>query len=199
MTADAQDTTLLLQQLRNGDESAAHRLLPILYDQFHALAETYLRHEPPGHTLQPTALVHEAFLKLVNQDRVDWQGRTHFFAVGAQVMRRILVDHARNRQRQKRGGGMPRIELSDDLTLSNRRDEDVLAVDQALSDLAEVDAIQAKIVELRFFGGLTVAEVAKTMQMSKRTVESEWAMARAWLRRELSRDGDGDGDGDSST
>jgi RNA polymerase sigma factor (TIGR02999 family) len=143
--------------------------------------------------------VHEAFLKLVNQDRVDWQGRTHFFAVGAQVMRRILVDHARNRQRQKRGGGMPRIELSDDLTLSNRRDEDVLAVDQALSDLAEVDAIQAKIVELRFFGGLTVAEVAKTMQMSKRTVESEWAMARAWLRRELSRDGDGDGDGDSST
>lgn len=188
MTSDAENTTVLLQQLRDGDETAAHRLLPILYDQFHALAENYLRKEPPGHTLQPTALVHEAFMKLVHQDRVDWRGRTHFFAVGAQVMRRILVDHARTRQRQKRGGGMPRIELTDDLILSNRRDEDVLAVDQALMDLAEVDPVQAKIVELRFFGGLTVEEVAKSMGKSKRTIEAEWAMARAWLRRELSED-----------
>ena len=164
----------------------AERLIPLVYDDLRELAAKYLRRENPGHTLQSTALVNEAFLKLVDQTRVNWQGKTHFFAVGAEIMRRILVDHARTKQRQKRGGDRQRIELHDDLKISTQRDEDLLAVDEAILKLAERDPRQAKIVELRFFGGLTVAEVAEVLGVSKRTVESEWTMIRAWLRRELS-------------
>jgi len=169
-----------------GETSPAERLIPLVYDDLRTLASNYLRHERPGHTLQPTALVNEAFLKLADQHRVSWRGKTHFFAVGAQIMRRILVDHARSKHRKKRGGDRQRIALQDDLRLSTQGDEDLVAVDEAIEKLASRDARQAKIVELRFFGGMTVDEVAEVLGVSKRSVEAEWTMIRAWLRRELS-------------
>lgn len=181
----------ILAEAAPGRAPDAERLIPLVYDDLRELAANYLRRENPGHTLQSTALVNEAFLKLVDQTRVNWQGKTHFFAVGAEIMRRILVDHARTKQRQKRGGDRQRIALHDDLKVSAQRDEDLLAVDEAILKLAERDPRQAKIVELRFFGGLTVAEVAEVLGVSKRTVESEWTMIRAWLRRELSDENGG--------
>ncbi len=184
--------TELLERVQSGDSTAKQLLTRTLYDEFRGLAAAYLRREPPGITLQPTALVHEAYLKLIDQRRIDWQGRTHFFAIGAQAMRRILVDHARARSRLKRGGDAQRVALTDDLTLSNRNDVDLLAVDEVLEKLAKLDPRQASLVELRFFGGLTMDEVARMLQISKRTAEAEWTMARAWLRRELSgEDSDG--------
>ena len=162
-------------------------LVPLVYDELRRLAARYLRRESPGNTLQPTALVHEAFLKLAGQHRVDWQGRTHVLAIGAKAMRRILVDHAKRKHRVKRGGGMKRIQLDEAAALSPERDEDLLAVDEALEKLAGIDERQAAIVELRFFGGMTVEEVAQSLGISKRTVESEWTMVRAWLRRELAK------------
>lgn len=182
------DRTTQITEILNsvGDKgSPADQLLPIVYDDLHALAEKYLRAEPAGHTLQPTALVHEAYMKLVDQTRVDWQGRTHFFAVGAQAMRRILVDHARRRRAVKRGGDRQRITVDEQLLAEGRRDEDLLALDDALKKLADLDTQQAKMVELRFFGGLNVAETATALGMSKRTAEREWTMVRSWLRREL--------------
>lgn len=187
-TTDRAQISRAITRLASGDRSAAEQLFALLYDSFHDLAARYLKAERPGHTLSPTALVHEAYLKLVDQSRVSWQGRTHFLAVGAQAMRRILVDHARARKRSKRGGGRVRIQLAEGLALSVQRDEDVLAVDEALARLAKVDPRQATIVELRFFGGLGVAEVAEFLALSKRTIENEWTMARAWLRRELGGD-----------
>lgn len=187
-TSEPNRATQLLRQIQAGDDSAADHLLPLVYDEFRRLASSYLQREPVGHTLQPTALVHEAFLKLVDQRHVDWKGRTHFFAVGAQAMRRILVDHARARMREKRGGKRERILLTDDLTVSRNDDADLLAVDEALTRLAEIDKRQAAIVEMRFFAGMTVAEVAESLGLSKRTIEAEWTHVRAWLRRELSED-----------
>ncbi|HET6883973.1 MAG TPA: ECF-type sigma factor [Pirellulales bacterium] len=163
------------------------QLVPLVYDELRRVAGRYLRRESPGNTLQPTALVHEAFLKLAEQQRVDWQGRTHVLAIGAKAMRRILVDHAKRKRRTRHGGGFKRIELDETAALSPQRDEDLLAVDEALEKLATIDARQATIVELRFFGGMTVAEVAESLGVSKRTVESEWTMVRAWLRRELEK------------
>ena len=165
--------------------TVANKLLPMVYDDLHALAEKYLRAEPANHTLQPTALVHEAYMKLVDQTRVDWQGRTHFFAVGAQAMRRILVDHARRRRAAKRGGDRQRITVDEQLLAAGRRDEDVLALEEALEKLSDLDPQQARMVELRFFGGLNVAETATALGLSKRTAEREWNMVRSWLRREL--------------
>ena len=182
--------TQLLAELRAGDNRAADRLLPLVYDEFRHLAAGYLRHERPDHTLQPTALVHEAYLKLIDQRRVDWKGRTHFFAVAAEAMRRILIDHARRHKRLKRGGARQRITLDDAVALSPDRDEDLIALDEALERLAGSDPRQAKVVELRFFGGLTVQEAAKVLGVSKRTVEGDWTFARAWLKRELSCEGD---------
>lgn len=193
MAHDPVANTELLERARAGDAEAANQLSATLYDEFRALAASYLRRESPGNTLQPTALVHEAYLKLIDQRNVDWKGRTHFFAIGAQAMRRILVDHARARTRLKRGGSGQRILLTDDLTISQERDADLLAIDEALEKLREIDSRQAAIVEMRFFGGLTVEEVAQSLQVSKRTVEAEWTMVRAWLRRELS-DGASEGD-----
>jgi len=177
--------TQLVTQLEQGDPSAAAELVPLVYSELRSLAAAILRQENRGHTLDPTALVHEAFLKLVDQTRVQWKGRAHFFAVCAQAMRRILVDHARGKHRQKRGGGRVRLTLKPDLALSPSRDEDVLALDEALEKLTRLDPRQARIVELRFFGGLNVSEVADVLGVSKRTVESDWTMVRAWLRREL--------------
>ena len=187
-TGPSRSTTEMLAAIAAGDARAADELLPLVYDEFHRLAEGYLRRESPGHTLQPTALVNEAYLKLVDQSHVNWRGRTHFFAIGAQAMRRILVDHARGKHREKRGGGLHRIALNEEMSVSPRRDEDLVEPDEALNKLAKGDRRQARIVELRFFGGLTVAEVAEVLGVSKRTVENEWTMVRAWLRRELTGD-----------
>jgi len=180
--------TEMLGRIKGGDREAANQLLPLVYDEFRALANHYLQQERRNHTLQPTALVHEAYMKLVDQSRVNWQGKSHFFAVAAQAMRRILVDHARARHRDKRGGGRARVELDEAVALSPQRDEDVLALDEALERLAALDPRQAKVIELRFFGGLSVEEVAEALGVSKRTVEGDWTFARAWLARELKRD-----------
>jgi RNA polymerase sigma-70 factor (ECF subfamily) len=184
---DPAKVTQIVNELACGDREAAQRLFTLLYDTFRRLACRYLKQESPGHTFSPTALVHEVYLKLVDQSRVDWRGRTHFLAVGAQAMRRILIDHARGRHRDKRGGGRIRVQLDEHLSLSREKDADLLAVDEALEKLGQIDPRQATIVELRFFGGLTVAEVAEVLGVSKRTVESEWTVIRAWLRRELTR------------
>ena len=185
MNPDDLDVATLLEEIADGHDGAAETLMPLVYDRLRFLAKKLLGHESPAHTLQPTALVNEAYLRMVGQRHVDWQGKTHFFAIGAKMMRRILVDHARRKLSQKRGGGLHRIELADDLCVSNRNNEDILAVEEALEKLTELDPRQAQIVELRFYGGLTVEEVAEVLGVSKRTVESDWTILRAWLRREL--------------
>ena len=179
------DMSDLLARASAGDQSAAAVFMQSLYDDFRRVAAAQLRREPPGHTLQPTALVHEAFLRLIDQNRVNWQGRTHFIAVGAQAMRRILVDHARAARRAKRGGERRRVELDDRWTVSPRDNDDVIAIDDALNDLATLDPRQAKIVELRFFGGMTNEEVADFLGVSRATVDRQWRAVKAWLRSQL--------------
>lgn len=160
--------------------------MPHVYDELRALAANYLRRERPDHTLQPTALVHEAYLKLMQRATLDIRNRTHFFALASGAMRQILVDHARAHRALKRGGGWQRIAVDESLGVRDGRFEDVLELDEALTKLAERDARAARIVELRFFGGLTEPEVAQEMEMSERWVRKQWAFARAWLRREMS-------------
>ncbi len=174
----------------SGEEPLAEELLPLVYDELRRLARHYMRGESPDNTLQATALVHEAYLKLVDRSQVDWQGRTHFLAVSARVMRRLLIDHARGRDRQRRGGGWRRVTLDEFLRPAEQGldREELLALDAALEKLARFDQRQARIVELRSFGGLTTAEVAALLEVSERTVERHWHFARAWLRRELARD-----------
>jgi RNA polymerase sigma-70 factor (ECF subfamily) len=186
---DPHEVTQLLAQLSRGDERAADQLMPVVFEEFRALAASYMAREGRDHTFQPTALVNEAYLRLVDQRQTDWKDRSHFFAIGAQAMRRVLVDHARAKRREKRGGSAQRVALQDDIALSPGREEDVLAVNDALERLAQLDPRQARIVELRFFAGLNVEEVAEVLGVSKRTVESDWTMVRAWLRKEL---GEGD-------
>ncbi len=180
------EITDLLRHLEEGDRSVVDRLFAAVYQELRNLAGRFFRKEAKGITLQPTALVHEAYLKLVDQSAVDWQGRTHFFALAAQAMRRILVDHARRRGAAKRGGQQSRLLLDEDLVPGLEPDNNVLAVDEALLKLAQFDPQQAQLVELRFFGGLSVAEAAEALGISKRSAEREWTMVRAWLRRELS-------------
>ncbi len=179
------DITGMLAAASAGDAAAAERLADLVYDDLRRRAESMMKREAPGHTVQATMLVHDAYLKLIHQDRASWTDRNHFFAVAAQTMRRLLVDHARGRQRDKRGGGQVKVSLDEGLDVTAHADADVLAVDAALTRLEELDAQQAKIVELRFFGGLTVEQVAQQLGMSKRAVEAEWTMIAAWLRREL--------------
>jgi RNA polymerase sigma factor (TIGR02999 family) len=162
-----------------------NNLMPLVYDELRILARGYLRGASPDYTLQPTVLVHEAYLKLANQKQADWNGRTHFLAVGARAMRQILVDYARNSKRKKRWGGSIRVDL-DRAAISTRQPDNVVALDNALNKLAAKDAQKANIVELRFFGGLNVQEVAELLGCSKRKVEQDWTFIRAWLRRELS-------------
>lgn len=181
--------TTCLKELTAGQTAKADDLMPLVYDQLRALAGSMLKGERADNTLQPTALVNEAYLKLVDQSRVDWKGKSHFFAIGATIMRRILVDHARSAARLKRGGDRQRIVLEHEPAISVQSDVDVLGVDEALQRLEAIDKVQARIIELRFFGGLTVAEVAEVLGISKRKVEYEWAMSRAWLRRELTGEG----------
>ena len=186
MGTEEADITEMLADIAAGKRDGMQQLVPLVYDALHDIAQNLLQGESPGNSLQPTALVNEAYLRLVDLTRIDWAGRTHFFAVGSTMMRRILVDHARARRRHKRGGQLKRITLSDDMQVSTRCDEDVLAIEDALEKLAKLDPRQAKVVEMRFYGGLTVEEVAEVLGVSKRTVESDWTMVRAWLRRELS-------------
>ena len=183
---DSQVVPRLLTGIQSGDRVSAERLLPIVYDQLRDIAARQMRGEANNATLQPTALVHEAYLKLVDQSHADWKGRTHFVAVAAQAMRRILVDHARHRHALKRGGAFQRITLDEGLGAEWHSDQDLLSLEAALDKLARLDPRQAQIVELRFFGGLQIDEVAEALGMSKRSVEREWTMIRAWLRRELS-------------
>jgi RNA polymerase sigma-70 factor (ECF subfamily) len=182
-----------LSAARGADPATAEELFPIVYDELRRLARAYMRRETPGHTLQPTALVHEAYLKLVDQTRVDWKGKTHFFAVGAKVMRRLLVDHARERGSLKRGAGWHNVTLSgvfEEITGGALEPERLLDLNAALERLAVLDEREAKVVTLRFFGGLTIDQVSEVLAVSKRTVEYDWRHAQAWLKRELSGRGD---------
>lgn len=180
--------TRLLQEWRGGRPEALEQLMPLVYRELHGLAARYLAHERRSHTLQPTALVHEAYLKLARTATVDWQGRAHFYAIAARVMRRILVDHARDGSRQKRGGGQTLLVLDglDAPAPAPLDATDTLAVDVALTRLEAMDQQQAQVVELRFFGGLTIEETAEVMGISTGTVKRDWVVARAWLYRELS-------------
>lgn len=170
----------------NGDQSALERLTPLVYTELRRLAARYLRRERTGHTLQSTALVHEAYLRLIDQNRVQWQNRAHFFGVAAQLIRRILVDHARNRNAHKRGAGAVKLALDEAIALPQQRDLDLVALDDALETLAKLDPQQARVVELRFFTGLSVEETAEVLQISPATVKREWTAAKAWLYREIS-------------
>jgi len=181
------DVTQVLAESQAADPAGvAEKLLPVVYDELRELARRYLRAERGGHTLQPTALVHEAFLRLVDQSRVDWKGRTHFFAVSAAAMRRILIDNARARRSIKRGGGWHRVLLDDAASPEASTEVDAVVLHHALEKLASLDEEQARIVELRFFGGMTVEEVAHVLGVSKRKVEADWTHAKAWLRSEIS-------------
>lgn len=179
------EVTQLLQAWCSGDQAALEKLMPLVYDELHRLAHHYMLHERIGHTLQTTALVNEAYLKLIDAANVGWQNRAHFFAISANLMRRILVDFARTRGYRKRGGNIRKVELNEALVPSPERSVDFVALDSALSSLAAFDPRQAKLVELRFFGGLSVEEAAEVLGVSPRTVKREWAVAKFWLLREM--------------
>ena len=179
------ETTRLLREWANGDARALERLTPHIYRELRQIAGRFIQAENPGHTLQATALVHEAYLRLIEVDNVDWQHRAHFFAVAAQMMRRILLDAARRRGSAKRGGGAARVNLDEIPDLSAERGDQLVALDEALCRLAEVDPRKAKVIELRFFGGLTVEETASVLSVSQDTVMRDWRLARAWLLAEM--------------
>jgi RNA polymerase sigma factor (TIGR02999 family) len=181
-----QNVTHLLIQWSKGDSAALDALVPLVYDQLRKLAQSYLSREQPGHTLSSTALVHEAYLRLVKQKDVTWQNRAHFFAVAARMMRRILVDHARKHNYAKRGGGAMTISLDETVASAPERELDLVALDDALEALAKLDERQSRMVELRFFGGLSIEETSEVLGISTPTVKREWASARAWLYREIS-------------
>jgi len=185
-THSPQEITRLLVAWSDGDEAALAELTPLVYEELHRLAHHYMSGERPGHTLQTTALVNEAYIRLIDWKTVRWQNRAHFFAVSAQLMRRILVDFARVRGYQKRGGGIRALELDDAATLSDSKSPDLVALDEALTSLALLDPRQSSVVELRFFGGLTNEEAAEVLKVSAGTVRRDWSLARAWLHRELS-------------
>ena len=180
--------TLLLVDAKNGNGHALDLLIPIVYDELHRLAAHYLRDEHAAATLQPTALVHEAYMRLVSQEMPDWECRSHFFGVAAHLMRQILVDHARRHRSQKRGGGAPPVPLSEVLAFAPVRSDDVLALDDALTALAAVDERKCRVVELRYFAGLSVEETARALGVSVGTIGREQRLAEAWLHRELSRE-----------
>jgi len=181
----SEKVTELLAQISGGNRAAVDELMPLVYRELKRIAGGQLGRERVGHTLQATALVHEAYLKLVDQREVAWQNRAHFFGVSAQAMRRILLDYAKSRGRRKRGGDVRRTSFDEALAVADDRESDLLSIDEALTRLEQLDARQAKVVELRFFGGLSVEETAEVLGVSAPTVKREWAMAKAWLHREL--------------
>ena len=183
--ASSERVSKLLLNWGQGDQGAREALIPLVYDELRRLARRYLRRERPDHTLQSAALVNEAYLRLIRQEHPQWQNRAHFFGVAAQLMRHILVDHARNRTAAKRGAGAPRLTLDPDVALPQARDVDLVALDDALNELAALDPQQSRLVELRFFGGLSIEETSVVLGVSPATVKREWATARAWLQREM--------------
>jgi len=185
LPSQAVDVTLLLKQVAGGNPEAAAKLIPLVYQELHRVAAHRLRHERLDHTLQPTALVHEVYLKLVAKRESSWQSRAHFFAVASQLMRRILVDHARGRLRVKRGGKQVKLPLDKVFIISKGRCDELLELDEALQRLEKLDLRQSRVVELRFFGGLSVEEAAKVLGVSSKTVNRDWSMAKAWLYGEL--------------
>jgi RNA polymerase sigma-70 factor (ECF subfamily) len=186
-TRSSEGITQLLKKWSNGDAKALDQLMPLVYDELHRLAEAYLRRERREHTLQPTALVNELFLKFFDQNSMSWQNRAQFFGIAAQLMRRILVDHARAHYSAKRGGDRFAVSLKDVAAFGAQPDADLLALHDVLNHLEEIDPTQGRIVELRFFGGLTIKETAEVMRISHATVEREWRTAKAFLKRELNR------------
>lgn len=180
------DITVLLNQLSDGSETAPEKLLPLVYEDLRRLARAYFANEKSEHTLQATALVHEAYIRLVNWENVSWQSRAHFFAVAAEVMRKILIDHARRKKAQKRSGGQ-KILLDEAVSFAKEKELDLIKLDEALQTLEKIDSRQARIVELRFFGGLSIAETAHVLKISEKTVRREWSFAKAWFQRELKR------------
>jgi RNA polymerase sigma factor (TIGR02999 family) len=175
----------LLAEWGKGDDEARNALIPTVYEELRRIARRHLWHERPDHTLQSAALVNEAYLRLVRQDAPQWQNRAHFFGVAAQMMRHILVDHARSRQAAKRGAGVPRLSLDPEIALPQKPELDLVALDAALNKLASLDPQQSRVIELRFFGGLSIEETAVVLGISPATVKREWVTARAWLKREM--------------
>lgn len=179
------EVTVLLGRLKAGDAAAHAQLMNVVYDELRRLAAKLMRDESPGHSLQATALVNEAYMRLVNVNEVDWQGRAHFFAIAAQIMRRVLVDHARHKKAQKRGGGQSALNLDEAIVFATQHSPQLLALDEALGRLEQIDPRKSRIVEMRFFGGLTEEEVAGVLGIAPRTVKREWSFARAWLHAEM--------------
>lgn len=186
--ASRHEVTQLLIEWSNGDKAALDKLIPLIHEELRRLAHHYMSRERPGHTLQTTALVDEAYVRLVNRKDVHWQNRAHFFAISAQLMRSILVDHARSHAYTKRGGGARKISLDETMIVSQQRAAEVIALDDVLKELASFDPQQSRIVELRFFGGLTIEETAEVLNLSPATIKREWSTAKAWLYRELSKE-----------
>jgi RNA polymerase sigma-70 factor (ECF subfamily) len=184
MTSDA-DITALLVDWNNGDKSAIERLLPLVERELHRLAHSYMRREDPDHTLQTTALINETYMRLVDQRKVQWQNRAHFFGIAAHIMRRILLNYARDQNRLKRGGREIHVSLSEALVMPTEKDGELIALNDALTKLEAIDERKGKVVELRFFGGLTVPEVAEVLRVSEITVMRDWKFAKAWLLREM--------------
>jgi RNA polymerase sigma-70 factor, ECF subfamily len=187
MAEPPQDVTVLLGEVAQGDQQAVSKLMPLVYSELRRLAGRYMNRERSEHTLQPTALVHEAYLKLVQNPPVEWQNRAHFFGIAAQLMRQILIDYARGHGREKRGGGQQVLPLEGAIVFSPEKSTELLRIDESLQRLTKLDPRQARIVELRFFGGLTVEETAQVMGVSPKTVKREWSMAKAWLHGDLKR------------
>lgn len=183
------EITQLLLAWSHGEQAALDQLIPLVHDELHRIAKRYMRRERPGQTMQTTVLVDEAYLRLIDSSRVHWQNRAHFFAIAAQLMRRILVDFARSRHNLKRGGRAEQVSLDEALVISPERGADIVALDDALKALASLDARQSQVVELRFFGGLSINETAEVLKVSEGTVRRDWSLAKAWLHRELSRAG----------
>jgi RNA polymerase sigma factor (TIGR02999 family) len=187
-SSSPEELTQLLVAWGDGNQAALEKLMPLVYEELRRLAHNYMRREHPGHTLQTTALVNEAYFRLVDQKRMRWQNRAHFFAISAQLMRRILVDHARSHQYAKRGGGAHKVSLDEGAVVAQEQVADLIALDDALRSLAAIDERKSSIVELRFFGGLNIEETAEALKISPRTVMREWSMAKAWLYRTISHE-----------
>lgn len=184
---ESADITQMLIELTDGNKEVVNEILPLIYAELRKLASGYLRKERGNHTLQPTALVHEAYMKLIDQKKVKWQNRSHFFGIAAQVMRRILMDYARQHKAEKRGGMGENISLEEEFVIiENERSHELLALDEALKNLAKIDEMKARIVELRYFGGLSVQEVAEVLDVSEITIKRHWRMAKAWLYGQIS-------------
>ena len=181
------EITRMLRAWSGGDREAVDTLMPLVYDELHKVAAQYLRKQRPDHTLQPTALVHEAYLRLIGQNEIDWQNRAHFFGVAAQIMRRLLVDHARKFNAEKRGHDFQKLSLDENIDRAVERSSDLIALDEALKSLAEFDEQKARLVELRYFGGLSIEETADVLGVTPTTIKRHWRFAKAWLYEEMQK------------